>query len=211
MPGCSESRPFCWWIGVVMDHFSRRIVGLAVFKGPPTSEAMRTFVGRTIAKVGATPKYLICDKGKQFWCHAFKSWARHKGIRLRFGAVGQYGSLAVLERLILTLKSEGTRPVALVPFLRSAFRHEVQHFVTWYNQCRPHMALAGRTPDEVYANSRAANRCPRFEPRPRWPRGSPCALPQALVKGAPGIHLQMQVACLSGGRHLPVIMLRRAA
>lgn len=36
----------------------------------------------------ATPKYLISDKGKQFWRRAFKDWCQRKGIRPRFGAIG---------------------------------------------------------------------------------------------------------------------------
>jgi transposase InsO family protein len=138
--------PFCWWLGVVIDHFSRRVLGCAVFKGPPTSLAMHAFLGRTIAKVAAAPKYLICDKCKQFWCERFKDRCHDQGIALRFGAVGQYGSLAILERLILTLKVEGVRSLVLVPLLARSFRHELRLFIDWYNGSRPHMALAGRTP-----------------------------------------------------------------
>ena len=32
------------------------------------------FLDRTIQKNGAKPKYIITDKGKQFWCDGFKGW-----------------------------------------------------------------------------------------------------------------------------------------
>ena len=41
--------PFCWWIAVIVDHYSRRAMGFAVFLQRPTSHAIRTFLGRTIA------------------------------------------------------------------------------------------------------------------------------------------------------------------
>ncbi len=42
---------------------------------------------------------------------------------------------------------------------------------------------------------------PGFEPRTRWPRGSPCAKPQVFVKGKPGgrRHLPRRPSCGSGG------------
>jgi transposase InsO family protein len=43
------------------------------------------------------PQYTITDKGRQFWCDSFRQWCRLSGIRHRFGAVGKYGSLAIVE------------------------------------------------------------------------------------------------------------------
>ena len=37
--------PFCWWVAVVVDHFSRRVMGMATFSKQPTSQAMREFLG----------------------------------------------------------------------------------------------------------------------------------------------------------------------
>jgi hypothetical protein len=48
-------------------------------------------------------------------------------------------------------------------------------WTVWYNGDRPHETLAARTPDEVYFHRPPACRSPRYEPRPRWPRRSPCA------------------------------------
>ncbi len=99
-----QSWPFCWWVAVAVDHFSRRVMGITVFRQQPTSEAVRAFLGRAIHEARAGPKYIVSDKGVQFWSEGFKRWCRRKGIRPRFGAVGRRGSIAVVERLILTLK-----------------------------------------------------------------------------------------------------------
>src|SRR5207245_2086493 len=64
----------------------------------------------------------------------------------------------------------------------------------WYNQHRPHSTLGGQTPDELYFERFPANRRPRLEPRSTWPRGSPCALPHALVAGKPGARLTWKLS-----------------
>jgi hypothetical protein len=74
----------------------------------------------------------------------------------------------------------------------ASFQRELDWFVTWYNQDRPHMTLLGKTPDEVYFHRRPASRAPRFEPRVAWPRRSACAAPQTLIKGQPGVRLQIR-------------------
>ena len=85
-----------------------------------------------------------------------------------------------------TLKNECTRRLVLVPFRRSGITRELRFWSGWYNAERPHETLAVRTPDEVYFGRRSACRAPRFEPRARWLRRSPCATPQALIRGRPG-------------------------
>ena len=141
--------PFCWWAAVVVDHFSRRAMGFTVWKTPPASQAVRQFLGTLIAKGKAAPKYIVCDKGTQFWCDGFKDWCRRKGIRPRFGAVGQHGSIAVVERFIRTMKDRCTRVIP-VPLRREAFRWELRLFFDWFNEYWAHSTLGGRTPNEVY-------------------------------------------------------------
>jgi len=90
-------------------------------------------------------------------------------------------------------------------------RQELLSLADWYNEFRPHMALSGRTPDEVYFRRLPANRRPRLEPSPRWPRGSPCAKPQALVAGQPGDRFVLELRHYDGRAHLPLVNLRRVA
>ncbi len=195
---------------MAVDHFSRRVMGFAVFDQQPTSMAVRTFLGRVIRKAGVAPRHLITDQGKQFRDQAFGRWCRRKGIRQRFGAVGKYGSLAVIERLIRTIKDECTRKM-IIPHRRDAFRRALSLFIPWYNGDRPHTWLDGRTPDEVYFGKPAACCAPRFEPRRRWPRGSRCAQPQVEIRGRRGARLELQVSFRVGRQHLPIVELRQAA
>jgi transposase InsO family protein len=203
--------PFCWWLAVALDHYSRRALAVGVFTQQPTSEQVRQFLGQIIARLRSTPKYLITDSGAQFTAVGFEPWCRRRGIGHRHGAIGKSGSIAVVERFILTLKDGCTRVLPVVPLLRRALQRELTLFLRWYNESRPHMTLAGATPDEVYYARRPACRAPRFETRAAWPRGSPCARPQTLVKGQPGVRLDLTVEFTANRRHLPRVRLTRAA
>jgi transposase InsO family protein len=43
-----QSWPFCWWVAVAVDHFSRAVVGFAVFFGRPTSDDVQRALDRAI-------------------------------------------------------------------------------------------------------------------------------------------------------------------
>jgi len=182
----------------------------AIFRNNPTSESVQHYLSNAIDDACVTPKYFICDKGQQFWCGMFKDWCDRRGIAPRFGAVGQHGGIALIERFILSLKKECTR-VIVVPLRREAFYQELTSFANWYNKNRTHSALNGRTPHEVYHNLRPASERPRFEPRARLRRTVRCASPQAPVAGYCGARIRLDVRYYRGRKHLPVVVLRRVA
>jgi transposase InsO family protein len=179
--------PFAWWIGLAEDHFSRRVMGYAVFPKERSSAQVCTILGRAVAAAGKAPRHIVCDRGPQFDCEGFRGWCRRKNIRPpRYGAIGKHGSLAVIERLILTLKVMfGWLPS--ISLRKDVFYREIGRTIEWYNEHRPHTTLGGGRPDEAYFHKRPANRSPRFEPRALWPRSALCALPQVLFKGRPGV------------------------
>jgi len=201
---------FCWWIAVVVDHFSRAVVGFAVFSKRPTSDEIQRALDRAICRADAPPKYVVSDKGSQFWCESFKAWCERRDICPRFGAVGKHGSIAIVERFIRSMKSECTRRV-IVPFGLTAMRSELAFWATWYNELRPHQGIGGRTPLEVYQSTPAANEEPRFEPRAMWPVQSRCAKPVVKIKGERGGRLELVVSRFENRAHLPVVELRRAS
>ena len=174
--------PVCWWVLNVIDHFSRRSMGFAVFKCRPTSEEVTAALDRIMAAEKVSPKHLIVDQGPEFKCEHFEDvWCKAKNILPRFGAVNRHGSIAVVERFHRTMKE--ILRLIVVPEDQSQFEREMQCIVDWYNEHRPHMTLNGKTPNEVYFSRPPANEQPRIEPREDWPRGSPCAKPQVDIDG----------------------------
>ncbi len=200
--------PFCWWVLAVLDHFSRRIVAVGVFANKPDCRTVCTLLGRSFLK--REPNHLISDRDSIFDCDAFRNWAKRKEIRVRYGAVGKHGSIAVIERFFRTLKTEFARQVT-IPMRRHDFQRELHRYIDWFNQHRPHETLAGCTPNEIYFGRKPANRRPRVEPRKSWPRRSKCAKPQTLVAGSPGDVVTIEVAFEHDRLHLPVVSLGRAA
>jgi transposase InsO family protein len=191
--------PFCWWVAVVIDQFSRRVIGFALFRKAPTSTEVCRFLDRATKRADARPRHIVADKGKQFFCATFRTWSRRRGVQPRFGAVGEHGSIAIVERYIRSMKAECTRRI-LAPFEMAAIRSELASYATWYNGHRPHQALDGRTPVETYRGS--ATSSVTFEPRQRWP----IADDQVERAG----NLQLLVKFLDSRRHLPVVELRQA-
>ncbi|MDP7533656.1 MAG: integrase core domain-containing protein [SAR202 cluster bacterium] len=206
-----QSWPFCCWVAVVIDHFSRRIINVGVFANRPDCRAVCVCLGWTVRRANTPPKYIICDRDSIFDCAAFRRWVKRQGVQPpRYGAVGKHGSIAVVERLIRSLKDECTRRTLLPP-KREACRRELLSFIDWYNEHRPHTTLDGQTPNEVYFGQRPAHRRPRIEPRKRWPRASRCARPQTLVAGKPGDRFTIDVGYHRGRKYLPIVSLKRAA
>jgi len=203
--------PFCWWFALVMDHYSRRCMGFALFKKQPTSLQVRQFLGRVIQLAGRAPKHLVCDQGPQFTDNDFKEWCKRKlGRKPRYGAVGKHGSIAVIERFIRTFKDIYLRKIT-IPYASDHMRSEMTVFIQWYNAFRPHESLEGATPLELYENHSPASKMPRYEPRKRWPRKASCAHPVVPVKGECGSKLELIISFMDDHGKLPVIKLREAA
>jgi len=190
--------PFCWCVAVVVDQVSRTMLGFAVFARTPDSRQLQEFLERVIQSVAHTPRHIITDRGSQFWCRAYRRWCKRRGIRPRFGRLGEPSSICICERFIRSRKDECTRRL-IGPLFHSAVRREIGSYATWYNESRPHTHLFGRTPHEVFHGRRIHSN--RFETRPRMPG----------YRAERADRLELVVSYRDGRRHLPVIQLRRAA
>jgi len=204
----TQIHPYSWYVMVVIDHYSRRIMGFDVFERQPTASDVGTTLGRICKESNAKPKHLVSDQGTQFVANEFREWCNEKDVKQRFGAIGKHGSIAVTERVILTYKDGCTRRI-LVPISRNEMIRETKLFFEWYNSHRPHMSLNGKTPNEVYFNRRAANAKPRIETRPLAKHSTPCAKPQMCVAGRAGAKVKVLLEFLEGRRHLPIIKVER--
>jgi len=192
--------PFCWWLVVLADQFSARILEIEIFRRQPSAAEVRAVVDRAIAQVGVVPEHMITDMGRPFR-RGFRGWCLRKGVQPLFGRLGQYGSLPFIERVVLTIKRECTTRL-MVPFSARAMRRELQLFKDWYNGMRPHDRLGGATPDERCRGAAAAGNRERFEPRPGWPADHVTARRVG--------RLALDVRFVEGRRHMPVVTLKAA-
>ena len=83
--------------------------------------------------------------------------------------------------------------------------HELDAYLLWYRQHRPHQGVGGRTPQErlsIRQGDAGADARTSSDARTKRQRGPP---------RRPKRPLRLVVSYVDGRRHLPVIELRRAA
>jgi putative transposase len=204
----AQSWPFCFWVAVVIDHWSRRSLGLAAFKSRPTADDICIVLDEAARRAGGAPKYTVSDQGSEFG-DEYLEWCDDHEVRPRFGAVGRHGSIAVEERFVRTLKEEGLAHER-VPLNHRAFCSTLARLEDWYNEVRPHSSIGGATPDEVFHRGRPANRRRRFEPRAGYPAKGACAAPRVAARSKIGARLDLVATPFRGARHLAQVEIRRA-
>ncbi len=200
----SQCWPWCWRIGVVIDHFSRRVVGTACWKTEPSAVEVIAMLEAAVLASGGAPKHLISDQGSQFR-EDYRAWCKERGVRPRFGAVGRHGSIALVERFIRSLKAEGLRRLIAIPLGAAEMAEELAILIEWYNEQRPHRGLVGATPNEIYFARPRARHAPRFEVRGTYPTR------EVELRAEAGTVVELCVDRYRGRAHLPVIEIRPAA
>ena len=146
----------CWglWpihICVVIDHFSRKVMAAVPLEGP-NAGWINNAMESAIEKYGP-PKHIISDQAHVFTGAVFAELLGQYNIKLRLGAIGKHGSIAVTERANKTLKYEWLKRVALIKGI-DHLTELCKEFECWYNSWRPHMTLDGLRPDDVYFNNK---------------------------------------------------------
>jgi len=204
----TQVHPYSWYVMVVIDHYSRRVMGFEAFEQQPTASDVASAMQSICKENGTKPKYLVSDQGTQFVANEFREWCKSNDIKQRFGAIAKHGSIAVTERVILTYKDGCTRRI-LVPISRNEMIRETQLFFEWYNEHRPHMTLNSKTPNEVYYHRHAANAKPRIETRPLAKHATPCAKPRMCIAGRSGTKVKVRLEFLEGRQHLPIVKVER--
>ncbi len=151
-------------LAVVFDAYARMPLAARVFYGEPSATAIVRLFHRAVATHGR-PRHVVTDRGAQFTAARFRQALRVRQVRQRFGAVGRVGSIALIERFWRTLKAV-TRVCERPRLTRGQLEIRLALALTWYAQHRPHTALGGATPADVY-NRRPTRATPRSPPRGR--------------------------------------------
>lgn len=94
------------------------------------------------------PRHLITGQEGVFTGEAFAALLRHWGIQQRLGAVGRHGSIAVTERVTLTLKYEWPKRVPVIRGI-DHLGQLLRDFVVYHNEHRGHETLGGAVPAVV--------------------------------------------------------------
>jgi putative transposase len=133
------------WVLVVMDQFTRRLIGFGVQVGNVDDLALCRMFNRAISGQG-WPVRLSFDHDPLFQFHRWQANLRILGIEPIFTVPGAPVSLPFVERLVRTLRQEFLDQLcywhaADLDQKLLAFRH-------YYSTHRVHQGLAGDTPEE---------------------------------------------------------------
>ncbi len=142
-----------YWVMVVMDQFTRKIIGFSVHCGDLNGIAVCCMFNRILSNK-TPPKFLSSDNDPLFQFHRWKA-------NLRIIEVEEIKSVPYapmthpfIERVILTVRSEFLNH--LLFWNGSDFLNKLNAFKEYYNAQRSHWSLNSSTPNE-YGDNNAKN------------------------------------------------------
>jgi len=134
------------YLALVMDVFTRRIVGWAISLSNDTALTLRAL--RMGLDLGASPHIHHSDQGANYASDAYVNLLRARGVTMSMAGAGKAYENGFAERLNRTVKEEAIFPEGYSD-LQSA-RESIAPFTQRYNNHRIHSSLAWNTPSEVF-------------------------------------------------------------
>jgi putative transposase len=134
------------YLFAVLDWASRRVLAWRL-SNTLTTEFCLDAVQAAITQYG-TPTIFNTDQGCQFTSQEFTGLLTQHGIQISMDGKGCWRDNVFVERLWRSIKYEEVYLHAYDTV--SAAQQGLERYLTFYNQTRPHQALDGQTPDQVY-------------------------------------------------------------
>ena len=140
---CESATLRSHWVLMVMDHWSRRIVGFAVHAGDVDGIALCRMFDRAIRGV-PSPKYLSSDHDPLYRFHRWQANLRVLGITEIKTVPYVPISHPFVERLIGTIRRECLD--TLLFWGKRDLERKLADFKTYYNEQRVHSSVGDTTP-----------------------------------------------------------------
>ena len=137
------------YLCVVMDWYSRKVLGWAVSNTMDTSLCLKA-LANALRLTGKVPEIFNTDQGSQFTCPAFIGVLTKHNIKISMDGKGAWRDNVFVERLWKSVKYEEVYLRAYDSVADA--RANLAKYLTFYNTIRPHTALDGNTPDSAYFN-----------------------------------------------------------
>jgi len=142
------------YLFAVLDWASRRVLAWRLSNTLTTDFCLEA-VQDALANYG-TPEIFNTDQGCQFTSQEFTGLLNAHGIQISMDGKGCWRDNVFVERLWKSIKYE---EVYLHAYETVRAAHQgLERYLTFYNQTRPHRALDGKTPDQVYYDNLPARR-----------------------------------------------------
>ena len=136
---------------VILDLFSRKVVGYRVSRNASTNLVTSTF--RSAFRERGDPSGLTfhSDRGKQYTSAAFTELLQHCNVKQSFSATARPHDNAVAEAFFASFKKEEAYRREYTS--EQSYRKSVEQYIQFYNELRPHRTLKYKTPtafEEAY-------------------------------------------------------------
>jgi len=138
------------YLTVVMDLYSRRIVGWHIDKRMTTDLVMKAMIKAYNLRKPAKGLVFHSDRGSQYTSKQYRNLLKQFGMRASMGDVGACWDNAVVERFFCSLKHDWLLKVAQPT--REHMRNDVAGYMKYYNLERLHSSNNDQSPVE-YENS----------------------------------------------------------
>jgi transposase InsO family protein len=135
-----------YWVLVVMDHYTRRIIGFGIHRGVVDGIALCRMFKQAIRGAGL-PKYLSSDHDPLYRFYQWQANLRVLDISEIKTVPYVPQSHPFIERLIGTVRRECLDQMLF--WTATDLELKLEAFQEYYNRYRTHAALAGRTPVET--------------------------------------------------------------
>ena len=145
IPDMPMRRGFAY-LFAVLDWASRRVLAWRL-SNTLTTDFCIAAVREAITPYGC-PEIFNTDQGCQFTSQEFTGLLKDQGIQISRDGTGGWQDNVFVERLWKSIKYEEVYWHAYDTV--SAAQQGLKRSLTFYNQTRPHQALDGQTPDQVY-------------------------------------------------------------
>ena len=132
------------YLCVILDLFSRKIVGYRVSRNASTNLVTSTF--RTAFRERGNPSSLTfhSDRGKQYTSAAFTALLQKCGVKQSFSATARPHDNAVAETFFASFRKEEAYRREYTS--EQSYRKSVEQYIQFYNELRPHRTLKYKTP-----------------------------------------------------------------
>ena len=152
------------YLCIILDLFSRKIVGHKVSRNASTNLVTTTF--RSAYQERGKPRNLTfhSDRGKQYTSNAFTKLLQSNGVKQSFSATGRPHDNAVAETFFATFKKEEAYRREYTS--EESFRKSVEQYIQFYNEVRPHQTLKYQTPqafEDKHNGNFIENMCPNSD------------------------------------------------
>ncbi|WP_455495537.1 IS3 family transposase [Gemmiger sp.] len=148
---CFKVKDKYFYICVILDLFSRKVVAYGISKKNSTQLVTSTF-NQAVSNRGSTHNLIFhSDRGSQYMSYAFQRLLLEHCIKQSVSAPGRPHDNAVAESFFASLKRENLYRKEYSS--EKAFRAGVFEYIEFYNKKRPHKLLKNRTPcqfEEMY-------------------------------------------------------------